>query len=76
MSSEPLKRQEIAFTITTQDRGNLTFTMYDRITPDDVFIHLLKREAAKVMTGEDQGDDIPRAFKDFLIKQNFTIGQN
>jgi hypothetical protein len=76
MATEPLARQEFSFSITSEDKGKMTYHLFDRITPDDVMLHLVKMEIARIIAGEDQGVDVPQNFKDFLIKLNFTAGQN
>jgi hypothetical protein len=69
-------RQEFEFTLTTVDRGKIVVTMVDRITVDDVFLHLINREVYKVLTKDDPGDEVNYLFRDFLLKERFTAGQN
>jgi hypothetical protein len=76
MSTETAKRQEYSFSITSEDQGKMTFKMYDRINPDDIVLHLIRTELARLMYGVNEGGDIPVSFKDFLIRQNFIAGQS
>lgn len=72
---ESAPRFESEFTLTTVDRGRIRLKFFDRITVDDVFLHLVNREVYRVLTGEDPGDDVDQNIKDFLIKEGFTLGQ-
>ena len=69
-------RQSFEFSLTTADKGKLKVKLFDRITVDDVFIHLVNREIFRVTSGIDAGTDINQLFKDFLLKERFTAGQN
>lgn len=72
---EPIPRQEFEVKFDTEERGKLTLKMLDRINVDDVYLHLVRREVFRVINGSDQGVDVDRLFKDFLIKERFTAGQ-
>jgi len=69
-------RQEVELKFNTQGRGSMTLKMYDRITVDDVFKHLVERNVFRLVTGEDPGDEVNQLFKDALLKERFTAGQN
>ena len=69
-------RQEFDFSLTTVERGKINFQLYDRINVDDVFLHLVKREVFRVTSKVDPGDEVNQLFKDFLLKERFTAGQN
>jgi hypothetical protein len=74
--ADPTPRQQFEFTLTTVDRGKIVVTMVDRITVDDVFLHLVNREVYRVITRDDPGEEVSPLFKDFLLKERFTAGQN
>ena len=74
--ADPTPRQQFEFTLTTVERGKIVVTMVDRITVDDVFLHLVNREVYRVLTKDDPGDEVNPLFKDFLLKERFTAGQN
>lgn len=69
-------RQEFQFSLTSNDKGKMRVKLFDRITVDDVFLHLVNREIFRVMNGLDAGTEINQVFKDFLLKERFTAGQN
>lgn len=69
-------RQEVELKFNVKDRGSVTLKMYDRITVDDVFKHLVERHVFRLITGNDPGDDVNPLFKDALLKERFTAGQN
>lgn len=69
-------RQEFEFSLRTTERGQIRFRLLDRINVDDVFLHLVDRELFRLRTGEDPGIDVDQRFKDFLLKERFTAGQN
>ena len=69
-------RQEFKFSLTTQDRGKITLKLFDRINVDDVFLHLVNREIFRLRSGIDAGIEVDPLFKDFLLKEKFTAGQN
>jgi hypothetical protein len=75
MADDP-SRQELEFTLTTVEKGKITVKMYDRINVDDVFLHLVNKEIFRIVTGESSSDEVNQLFKDFLLKENFTAGQN
>ena len=74
MTEKP--RQELEFSLTTIEKGDIKIKMYDRITVDDVFLHLVHRELFRLITKETIDDEINPLFKDFLVKPGFTMGQN
>jgi len=76
MADDLTARQEFKFSITTTERGKITLKMFDRINVDDVFLHLVNKEIFRIKTGENSSDDVDPLFKDFLLKENFTAGQN
>ena len=74
--TEPTPRQEFEFSVTSKDKGKLTLKMMDRITVDDVFLHLIHQELFSIRTGVNPDDEINPLFKDFLLKERFIAGQN
>lgn len=75
-NGDSLPRQEFKFSLTTQDRGKINMKLFDRINVDDVFLHLVNREIFRLRTGIDAGVAVDPLFKDFLLKEKFTAGQN
>ena len=75
MSTDPAPRQEFEFSLTTVEKGKITVTMLDRITVDDLYLHLVHREIYRLATQDDPGDEVNPLFKDFLLKERFTAGQ-
>lgn len=73
---DPTPRQEFEFTYNTIQRGKITVKMIDRINVDDVFLHLINQELFHIVTNEPIDDDVNQLFKDFLLKERFTVGQN
>jgi hypothetical protein len=64
-------RAEVAFVINDSERGNVKMQFYDRISIDDVTVHIIERELFRVVGGNPPGDDLNQKFKDFLIRENF-----
>jgi len=69
-------RQTVEFSLLTEDRGKITLKIFDRITVDDVFLHLVNQEIFRIVTKQDSDTSVPYLFKDFLLKERFTAGQN
>jgi len=74
--TDPTPRQEFEFSVRDTARGKLTLKMMDRINVDDVFLHLIHQEIFTIKTGKDPNDTVDPLFKDFLLKERFTAGQN
>ena len=68
-------RQEFEFTLTRYTRGKIRLKMMDRINVDDVFVHHVNRQVFRIITGDDPGDDVNPLFKQFLLKEQFIVGQ-
>lgn len=71
-------RNEFEFKVETDARGKLTVKMYDRITVDDVFMHLVDQHLYRLVAKKepDNADQVSQYFKDSLLKERFTAGQN
>ena len=72
--SEESPRFEQTFTITSTQSGKVRLKIVDRITVDDVFIHMVNRELFRLVTGEDIDTVVPQNFKDALLKTRYTAG--
>ena len=70
-SCEAAPRRESEFTIADPINGRATFRIYDRISIDDVVLHMTRRELFRRAGGRDPGDDIPRDVKDFLLLEYY-----
>jgi len=75
-NGDPSPRQEFEFSFQTEQEGKLTVKVLDRITVDDVFLHMVRKEVFSIISGETIEDDVNTLFKDFLLKERFTAGQN
>ena len=62
------------FTITSTQRGKVRLRMVDRITIDDVYVHMVNRELFRLVTGEDNELVVPQTFKDALLKSRYSAG--
>lgn len=74
--TEPTPRQEFEFSLTSVERGKITLQLIDRINVDDVVLHLIQQELFSIKTGSEPDDEVNQLFKDFLLKERFTTGQN
>jgi hypothetical protein len=73
---EDQPRQEFDLKLTTIEEGVVRIKMLDRINVDDVYLHLVNAELYRLTTGEDPEAEVNQLFKDFLLKERFTAGQN
>ncbi len=64
-------RTEVSFVVNDPERGRVTMQFFDRISIDDVVLHLMERELFRLVGGGAPGDDVNPKFKDFLIRENF-----
>jgi hypothetical protein len=69
MSDIPTRR-EVAFSVDIQDVGKRFVQVIDRISVDDIFVHMGQMEVFKVMTGYDAGDDVSANFIEFVVSDN------
>jgi hypothetical protein len=74
MSDQPA-RSDVEFTLTTVEKGKVTMRLVDRINVDDVYLHLVHREIYRLVSGDDPGNEVNQLFKDFLLKERFTMGR-
>lgn len=70
-----MARTEVDFTLQDRNRGKVRFRIYDRITPDDIMVHMIERELFKLVGGADPGDEVSKEFKDFVIKSATIPGR-
>lgn len=61
-----MARQEFNYTVQTQKFGRVKVRVMDRVTIDDVMLHLVRRELHRLSGGEDAGIEVPKNVKDFL----------
>lgn len=64
-------RAEVSYVINDPERGRVRFQVFDRISVDDVTLHLVERQLFRIVGGGDPGDEVNRAYKDFLIRENY-----
>ena len=63
-----MSRADINFTMEDFKRGRVRFRIIDRITPDDLILHLMEREVYVLKGGDSPGDEVNVEFKDFLVR--------
>lgn len=66
-------RQVAEFKYDTEEFGRRLVTIYDRITVDDVFVFMVDKEIFRIMTGVDEGDEVSREFRDFLVRERYML---
>ena len=59
------------FQVEDINRGKVNFRVIDHILPEDIMVHLIEREAYKVVGGNDPGDELNTEFLDFLVIERF-----
>lgn len=64
-------RFELEYTVNDSERGRVKIQVYDRISIDEVVMHLIERELFLQVGGPDPGTDVNQNFKDFLIRENY-----
>ena len=62
------------FTVDDINVGRTTFTVIDRITPDDIVRHLADREALRLVTGRVVVMDVQEEFIDFVVRDRWDAG--
>ena len=72
---EILPREKVEFSLTSLERGKIVLTIFDRITVDDVFEHLVNEQVYSVVSRKTVSGYVDPLFKDFLLKEKFTAGQ-
>ena len=65
--------QKIEFTVTVQDKGKINVKAIDRISIDDVTLHLINQEVFRILTGRDVVVPVSRNFRDFLVRERFRV---
>lgn len=78
MADEETARNEFEFKFRTESNGVLKLKLIDRINVDDVFLYLIDQHLFRLVakTEPDNADTISPLFKDALLKEQFTAGQN
>lgn len=61
-----MARTEVTFTVRDTQKGRVRFDIYDRISADDIMVHLVRREVFRIAGGKPPGDDVDPAFRDFV----------
>jgi hypothetical protein len=64
-------RTESRYTIADLKKGKVNVFIADRISADDVVMHLVERELYRLAGGEDPGTDVNPGFIDFLVRERF-----
>lgn len=73
MSDLTAPREEVEFLISTEEFGKRNFRIVDKLSIDDIVIHLTKREIFRVLTGVDEGVEVPLEFQDPLILDDYMV---
>jgi hypothetical protein len=66
-------RQEITFSLSTAEHGTRNFKILDRINVDDVYRHMVMKELFRMVTGVDEGNEVSREYRNFLILDDFLV---
>lgn len=66
-------QQVTEFKITATEQGQIRMKVYDRITVDDVTLHLINQSIYNILTKEDPTFDVSRNFKDFLVMERYRV---
>lgn len=64
------QRRNVAFSVEVQDVGKRTVQVIDRISADDIFVHMGQMEVFRVMTGYDAGDEVNPNFIEFVVSDS------
>lgn len=72
-NSDSPNRQEVSVDMRDRVHGQVRVRVIDRISVDDVSLHLIKRELFRLAGGADPGDDINPLFIDFLIRESYLV---
>lgn len=60
--------------MTEQKLGKIRIKVFDRITVDDIGLHLTNQRIFEVISGQDPGYDVAESAKDFLVKERIRLG--
>lgn len=63
-----MARQETVLKLNTEAKGKHSVRIFDRITVDDIVLHLMRRELYSVVTDTPVDSSVPQKYKDALIK--------
>jgi hypothetical protein len=67
-------QQRVDFELTIQELGKVKVKVFDRITVDDVVLHLTNQRIYEVVSGRDPGYTVSENAKDFLVKERLRLG--
>lgn len=70
-----MARLEQDFVVNDKKRGRVRFRVIDRLSPDDVVVHLVERELYRLAGGGDPGDDVNQEFQKFIIHSGAIPGE-
>ncbi len=59
-------RTAVNFTVRDSKKGRVRFDVFDRISADDIMVHLVRRELFRIAGGTPPGDDVDPSFRDFV----------
>lgn len=66
------ERRNVAFSVEIQDVGKRFVQVIDRISVDDIFVHMGQMEVFRVMSGYDAGDEVNPNFVEFVVSDNLV----
>jgi hypothetical protein len=66
-------RQEFTTDLKDRKHGKVRIRVIDRISVDDVTLHLIRRELYRLSGGADPGDDVNPQFIDFLVREGYLV---
>lgn len=62
-----MARTGVSLDVRDTKHGRVRVDVYDRITADDIMVHMIRREVYRLAGGKDPGDGIAPDFRDFVI---------
>lgn len=71
-----LPRADVELRYATKDKGMRVARIIDRIVVEDVVRHMIEKELYRLMTGVYEGDEVNREFKDFLVRERYSVRGN
>lgn len=66
-----MSRLDVALALKTRKGESFQLRVLDRLLPDDVLLHLARREMFRLAGGEDPGVDVPPEYIDYLVRERF-----
>lgn len=65
-------RLEVALSLTSRKGEKFQIRVVDRLLPDDVFAHLVRREMFRLAGGNDPGTELHPEYIDYLVRERYS----